>query len=715
MRALIGFVFALLLALPAAAQDMAALVADSVAINGNSQLVAEGNVEVLYQGRRLTAGRIVYDRTTDTLTITGPIRLTEGTDGANTVILADMAELSGDMTNGILRSARIVLNQQLQLAAAEIQRVDGRYTQMSRTVASSCQVCAANPVPLWEIRARRVVHDQLERQLYFDGAQFRVMGLPVFYLPRLRMPDPTLERATGFLIPSVRSTSALGTGIKVPYFIKIGDHRDLTLTPYLSTGATRTLEARYRQAFRNGRIEANGAISRDDLRPGEDRGYLFADGSFALRRGFELTFTIETVSDRAYLLDYGLSQKDRLLSEIAVTRTRRNEYIGANLRQFHSIREGEDNATLPSVLADVTYHRRFQPAVIGGEGGLRFQTHGHYRRSNLAIDGPDDDTEVDGRDVGRASVRLDWRRNWVMPGGIVGSALGEVSADAYGIAQDDTYPTSVTQVVPVAAVEFRWPWVRAGRSGASHVIEPIAQLAWSPDDPARVPNEDSALVEFDEGNLFSLNRFSGVDRIERGGRMNLGLGWTRYDPAGWSVGVTVGRVFRGRDLGQFGAASGLDERNSNWLAAVQLSLGNGFSLTNRAIFGDGLGMTKSEMRLAWEADRFGLASSYIWMVPDLTESRPEETSEFAFDGRYRFTQNWTGLMSGRYDFVTDRTASAGLGLEYRNECVRVDLSLSRRFTSSTSVTATTDFGLTVDLVGFGGSKEATAPSRVCRR
>ena len=221
------------------AQDRALLISDGLQITGDSRLIATGNVEVLYQGARLTAQSIVYDRATDRLIITGPIVLD---DGNGAIILADQADLRADLTEGILTSARLVLNQQLQLAAAEMVRTQGRYTQLSRVVASSCKICAGDPTPLWEIRASRVVHDQLERQLYFDNAQFRIGGVPVFYIPRLRMPDPTLDRATGFLMPSIRSTSELGFGLKLPYFIVIGPARDLTLTPYLTTKGGRTME-----------------------------------------------------------------------------------------------------------------------------------------------------------------------------------------------------------------------------------------------------------------------------------------------------------------------------------------------------------------------------------------------------------------------------------------------------------------------------------------
>ena len=93
------------------------------------------------------------------------------------------------------------------------------------------------------------------------------------------------------------------------------------MTPFITT-ETRTLELRYRQAFRNGRIEIRGR----DFRRRHDTGkrharLLFGEGRFDLPRDFTLTFDIEAVSDDTYLLDYGYSEKDRLDSEIALERT----------------------------------------------------------------------------------------------------------------------------------------------------------------------------------------------------------------------------------------------------------------------------------------------------------------------------------------------------------------------------------------------------------
>ena len=702
----------LTLALPARAQDQATLVSDSLEITGDTRLIADGNVEVFFKGSRLKASRIVFDQAANRLEIDGPIVLTEAS--GETIILAGQAELAADLSEGILTSARLVLNQQLQLSADRMLRVAGRYTALQSVAASSCKVCKGRPTPLWEIRARRVVHDEVERQIYFDRAQFRLAGVPVFYIPRLRMPDPTLKRATGFLMPSLRTTSDLGTGIKLPYFFVLGQSSDLTLTPYLTTTQARTVELRYRQAFTTGAIDLSGSVSRDGLIPGETRGYLRLQGNFTLPKRFQLSFDGQTVTDPAYMLDYGIGNADRLDSRLQITRTRRNEHISARVISFQTLRDDEVDSAIPSLVADLTFHRRFSLGPLGGEGGLRLQTHNQYRTSINPLDGSDSDDIPDGRDIGRISARIDWRKSVILPLGIEGTILGEMTADGYTITDDAVFAGKRTRTHGTAGVELRWPWVKAEAGGGTQVIEPVVQLLFSSSTAETLPNEDSALVEFDEGNLFALDRFPGSDAVERGKRANLGVSWTRFDPQGWSMGVTLGRVFREADLGQFGPGSGLGGQQSDWLAAANFTLADGLAITGRLVMDDDLSLTKGEARVTLSGPKTAVASSMIWAVADPLENRPEPTRELSIDARRKLSPNWTATFSGRYDFEADQGTVAGLGLVFLNECVRFDVSLSRRFTSSTSVNPTTDFGLSLDLVGFG-SGVTGGPARTCRQ
>lgn len=463
----------------------AVLVADEIDVTRDRRLIARGNVEAFQGTTRLSAQSIEYNGDTGALTITGPIVMD---DGSGIVILADQAELSEDLQNGLLMGARLVLNDQLQLASVQMNRVGGRYIQLYKTAVTSCRICENDPrPPLWQIRAKRVIHDREERQLFFDGAQFRVGNVPIFYLPRLRLPDPTLDRASGFLFPEIRSNSRLGTGPRVPYFIKIGDHRDLTLTPYI-TSKTKTLEFRYRQAFKRGRIIVQGAFSDDDLQPDEKRGYLFAAGEFALNRGFVLEFDLEAVSDDAYLNDYGFFGKDRLDSSIQVSRARRDEFIRLSYINFKSLRDDENDDVLPSNVVDVLYEKRFHPSLIGGEIRLSAEAHGHERPSNVNFDANGDGL-VDGRDVLRFNFEAQWLRTYQFGGLQMQTDLG-IAGDVIQISDDITFDED-SGLAPKVGVTLRYPLVRHGGNGVRQFFEPLVQLSWVGGDGLNVPNEES--------------------------------------------------------------------------------------------------------------------------------------------------------------------------------------------------------------------------------
>lgn len=693
---------------PAVAQTtqagFATLIADRVEIQNHRMLVASGNVEVLHQGRRLRASRITYDSTTRAIDITGPIVLS---DGAGAVLVADSAALDADLREGVLRSARIVLEEQLQIAAAEVQRVGGRYTVAHRAVASSCEVCAARPVPLWEIRARRVVHDEDARQIYFEHAQFRLAGVPVLYSPWLRMPDPTLTRATGLLMPLFSSSSQQGFGVALPYFIKLGDHRDLTLAPYASTNSVYSLGFRYRQAFRTGGLTFSGALSSDQLRLPDTslRGFARAEGRFALPRDFTLTFDARIVSDEAYLRDYSLGDLDRIESHITVQRTRRDEYIGWRALNWRSLRDDENNETIPSFATVFSWQRNLTPPVLGGMLELELQGGGQIRTS--AVD-------VLGRDVLRASLRADWRREFLLPAGVLGSLGLGLRGDIFRILQDSNFNEIYTALTPHALAELRWPLRRMTAGGASEVLEPVVQLVWSAPQAANlVPNEDSTLVSFDQGNLFALGRFTGIDRTEGGTRANLGLGWTRLDAQGRSLSLQMGRIYRFDGLGQFTPQSGLAGRWSDWLASAHLETPSGWSVQARAAFNDSFDFSRAELRTRLEKSRYGLGSALVWAAADAAENRLTPTAEWLFDGRYSVTPQWTLRAGSRFDISSGEVTAASGGVQFANECLRVDLSLSRRFTSSNNILPNTEFGLTFDFAGFGGSRARGAAKQRC--
>ena len=695
MRRLITAII-LSLPLPVHAQMAATLLADQVTVTADGQLSATGKVEVMFDGTHMRAVAITYTQSTDQLDITGPIYISTP-DGD--IFTADQAQLSPTLQTGLLLSARMVLDNQLQLTAGRIDRTQGDLTQLSRVAATSCNICNDRP-PLWEIRANRIIHDENEQQLYLENAVMRVRGVPIFWLPYMRLPDPSLERATGFLVPSYSSNDLLGTGIKMPYFIRLGDHRDLTLTPYISA-ETKTLEARYRQAFVNGDITINAAASRDTLVPDTLRGYVDLDGRFDLDRGYELRFGATGVSDISYLKQYDYSDQDRLKSYVTIDRYTDTGFTFGEIAIYQSTIAGENSSGLPPFV--MSFATEKQHDIWGGNLTLSADSDLHFRF------GTDDNGNA--ADVLRVGTAADWSRSWISSGGaIIDTDLG-LQIDSWVIENDPDQ--GGTRMSPTAAVTLRYPMMRETVSGGHDLLEPIVMIGWAGDYGATVPNEDSLSAELNETNLFKLSRFPGDDRIENGAQVAYGASWHRTSNNDWTAHVVVGQIVR-ETAATYSSSSGLSGTTSDILAAGQLSINDGLYVLGRALLDTDLSAKKSEILIGTDGDYLDLSASYVWLPMDADESRDQDFSQWAITADYQINDIWSVGANGRYDVAANDPVKAGLSVGWRNECVEVELSASRSYTSSTTVEPTTDYSLTIGLAGFGTGATSVTSRQACR-
>ncbi len=677
----------------------AVLIADTIEVTASGNLIAKGVVEVFYRGNTLLADEITYDRTKDTIDISGPITLS---DTLGNVVSATQGTLDRDLENGILRSARLVLSQQMELQAAELSRIDGRYSDMTEVGATSCQTCDDRP-PLWQIRAKSVRHDDEEKQIYFRHAQFRIYDIPVFYLPYMRLPDPTVERYQGFLTPKGLSNSIVGLGIKLPYFIPIGDDKDLTVTPFIST-KTNTFEWRYRQAFRRGGLTINGSVSRDDLTPASWRGYMRAIGNFNLAHDYKFNFDLETVSDDSYLGDYEIETKDRLQSTLTLSKAAKRSYRAANFINYHSFYD--DNGTLPTLVTFSEYEKRFLPRSIGGELRLNIQAHTNVRGS---------DADQIGRDMARLNGSLLYRRSFTDRLGIQWSAGAQARYDYFAISQDSRYPEIQSAATADTYFDARLPLLRRRTAEQVTLIEPMVQLGYSARQILDLPNEESTRVELDSANLLSLSRFPAPDRYERGLRGAIGLRFKHHFTQSHKLDFVMGQVFRENAREDFSASSGLRNAKSDFLISTRYNNGKTFGVMARAIVDQKAQVTKAEALFDVTHGKWDVNAGYSLLKADAYEERDTTVAEWKLATRYKANQNWTVSNNLRYDLVSAKTAQAGLGLKYQNECVEIDFSVSRRFTVSGTSEPLTTYGLTVDLLGFSTGGQSGLVTRSCRK
>ena len=131
--------------------------------------------------------------------------------------------------------------------------------------------------------------------------------------------------------------------------------------------------------------------------------------------------------------------------------------------------------------------------------------------------------------------------------------------------------------MPTAGLEYRYPFINV-QSWGTNTIEPIAQVIVRPNEPriGKLPNEDAQSLVFDDGNLFRVDKFSGWDRVEGGGRANAGVQYTGQFNQGGFVNVLFGQSYQLFGANSFavgdttntGLDSGLDTTRSDYVARV---------------------------------------------------------------------------------------------------------------------------------------------------
>jgi LPS-assembly protein len=668
------------------------VVADQVIYETDGSVAsAVGDAEAFYGPRVLGADRLEYDQGTERVRAIGAVML-RNDDG--TLLFADEADLSTSLQDGKITQPRALIAGGARFAAVEGERIDGRYTVLSKAVYSPCLVCFDDPTPLWRVRAAKVIHDEVTRDIVYEDATFEVEGVPVMYVPYFRHPDPSVQRRTGFLAPEFGEDSNYGYSVKLPYFIELSPSRDLTLTPFITTKDGLIMEAEYRALTRSGGYRLRGSLTYNDEQEGtggEWRGALEGEGRFSIAQDLGWGFDLDLATDDTFLRRYNYSDEDRVTSRLFLVNENDRLFAEANAYYFQSFRPDEDDDTIPMALPELRVRYR----------ALEDQTYGVANLTADVLHLQRNET----RDVTRFSTGATWERQFVSDLGIVITPFGQVRADAYWFDNDPTRGSDTElRVNALAGVDVRMPFIAENTLG-THIIEPVVQLVASPNDGSQIdiPNEDSLDLNFDETNLLiGESRFAGIDRFEAGSRLNAGIRYDFTNDSGFGVEAVYGRVFRLEDNDAFSQTSGLRNADSDHVGALRLKFDPYFDVTARfRADQDDFDLERREVYARGSYGPVSAVGSYAHIAADAFGGFASDRQEIAGKAILRINEEVRLHGSARHDLEDGRLVDAEGGVIYENECCFIDFSVSRRNNDDRDAEDGTNFGLTFRLKSLG--------------
>jgi LPS-assembly protein len=692
--------------------------ADTAQYNRQTGIVTlSGHVEIWQGDRVLRADKVTYDRNSGIAAAIGHVVLLEPN---GQVLFADYAELSKNMKDGILSNLRAQLAQNGKLAANGGRRTGGEINELSRVIYSTCNVCRQHPdePPLWDLRARSAVQDLENKRIEYRDAVLDFYGVPVMYLPYFTHPDPSAKRQSGFLVPSVGVAKYLGAFVTIPYYWAIDGQSDATFTPMIASNNGPAVEGQYRRAFNFGTMTLDGSLARDKGQVGWDT---YLKGNFDYNDEWRYGFNIQRASTAQYIRDYHKADfSDVLTSSVFADGFGQGAYARLDARAYQGLVSSVETSALPYVLPRFEYDFLGEPDALGGRFGINTQDFNVIRDQ--------------GTNTRRASLSMNWDRPAVGALGDVWKLTLHVDSTAYNATQINEQPTfgnaseaNSAQGMPSAALMLRWPLQRSAGDWGTQIIEPIAQViaapygsSYAPIQTGKgplldtlIPNEDSLDFQFTDQNLFALNRFSGVDRLEGGPRANLALHAAWWFNDGKQIDGEIGQGYRVKNDPAFPVGSGLNDTSTDIVSRLTFTPSPLLDLTEHTTFNHDTwnvrfsdvvasgGPEWLRMSAGYLYSQYNLYTYYSTTPTGVLTGPPRNEVSLGAATRY---SNWRFSGSGRRDIETGKMDSLAGTASYENECFIFSVLATRRFTSVLGDNGATSvlFQITLKTVGTFG-------------
>jgi len=682
--------------------DQGTFRADKMVSEANGVLKADGHVEAVTSERSLKADSATLDPNAAIISANGDIRIYQP-DGS--VEYASTLIFTRDLETGFATNFAARLPQNGTLAAANIVRRDASFTELNRAIFTACSLCddkGADKTPTWAISADKVVRDIPDGSINYQNAWIRILGTPVLPLPFFSMADPSVDRKSGLLAPDFQHTERRGLSYEQPWLWAISPSQELVVIPQINAQVNRFGSAYWRKRFYSGILEAQTGYTYDrdfntsGLKFGPNRGkaYIFADGKFALSPQWSWGFTAQAARDRRlfdqYSLDYSppdrgllLPGDRRLISQIYTTRQGDSSYLSIAAFGFQSLRPLiappgpfglrplEDDNTLPFVGPLVEF--RYDPDWTVAGGRLRLVGSGVIlnRKASPNVLG------AAGIDSSRGTFEGDWRSSITLADGLRIEPFADIRADYYetgDLSTLDTANHANSRTIPTAGLDVSWPLVRT-TSGMTTTIEPILQLAISPDSKAnpQIPNEDSLAFQFDDTNLFQFNRSPGFDLYEGGQRLTAGVRTTFDWGDGRNARFLIGQSFRSQPDAVLPSETGLKDTTSDWIVAAEITPVTGLSLFSKGRFDNG---DLQHIEAGLDANLPGGSGylRYMRTEKDLTGASAEDVEG---QGQIFITKTWGIMATATRDLDQKQWRRRSIGAVYQDDCLRFELLYQR--------------------------------------
>ena len=562
----------------------------------------------------------------------------------------------------------------------------------NKSIFTLCNYREKDKCPPWSIQATEMLHDAKKKTIYYDNALIKIYDIPIFYLPKLSHPDPTVDRRSGFLPPSFSDTKNLGSGVSIPYFWAINDDKNFTITNRLFAGEHPLFLGEYQQAFKNSSLLADFGYTKGYKKSSAkkkvgDKSHFFSKFVKNFNKQNKegtLSITAQHLSNEKYLKLYKIDSNlvdynsDTLENSINFTHEDDDLFFGINTSVYKTLNENF-NDKYEFILPEITLDKNLITNEKVGNLDLQANYKVHKYDTNKLTNFLVNDFYYNSNEVNYET-------------GLIGKFLGNIKNINYETKNVDLYKKDTTSEIYGALGYLTQLNLRKNNAETSHLLKPKMLIRYA---PGSMRKESSGL-KLDPINAFSIDRLDNKNNFETGLSGSLGFDY-KVKKNNKSFDFSIAQIINERENKKMASKTSLDEKlsdlvgSSNYKFNDQVNLKYNFSVDQN--YND---LNYSEFGIEMDLNPVKIDFDY------LLENKHIGDQEY-FTTKVDFQKNSNGLFSfeTKRDLITNSAEFYNLSYEYINDCLRAGLVYRREFYSDSELEPENSLMFKITLTPFG--------------
>tara|TARA_Y100000389_G_scaffold201796_1_gene245375 strand:- start:2628 stop:5012 length:2385 start_codon:yes stop_codon:yes gene_type:complete len=572
---------------------------------------------------------------------------------------------------------------------------NNKITEVSKGVFTTCK--KSDSCPPWQLSAEKIRHDKEKKIIDYKNAWLKIYDVPVMYFPKFFHPDPTVNRKSGFLVPTIKNSSNSDNFLSVPYFYAMDINKDMTFTPRFFADDKFLLQTEYRQVNLNSKHLSDFSLySEKDTNSKSHFFYRYNKLlSFDYFQNSSFKLNVEKTSNDTYIK--GNKLKSPLITEYDVLENSLNLSlstdgfsINSDLIVYEDLTEKNNSDKFEFILPRINLTKKIKNKT-NLDGDFSFNSNNLIRNYQTNIFEKTNINDLIFNSNPKIS-NFGFYNNYDF---IIKNVNSDSQNSEHFKENENYYLSGLFQF------NSSLPMIKEN-GNFRKILKPKLALKLSPYDTKDMSDDENRI---DVNNIYDLNRLSSDDTIEGGASLTFGNDFTIFNKAnsrdlfGFKIANNL-RIDENEDLPK---TNQIGQKTSNLFSEIMYNPLDNLSLKYNSSRKNNIRDVNYQNLIAEIS-----INNFVTTFDYVNENNTSEQNSYLLNTtKYEFNDSNNISFSTRENKTTDLTEYYNLMYQYKNDCLSASLEYNKDYYNDRDIKPEENIFLKLTIIPVG---ETSSPN-----